>query len=339
MDLCDNLIMLKIVRIMYVLLNVIRLVIPIALIIKLFLDIYHDMIDTNGKRIKELSTKRIVAAVIVFFSPIFVNLVMKLVEVGSGNKYNYPYCITSLENVEYYEKLAESNKKINDKTEIAKEDNAYQKALYEQAKAMQELAKKTLLEDDGAMYIGQKYNLSDDELRGLCGVARAEQGSIKGAKAEASLMANLYELLSSNSRYYHNGIYNYVRNSGWFANAARHMEMGCSNEYLSAVRDVLINGNRTLPFYINEHDCFNCIASHACGSVSKGDICKINTDGVDYTTMNEITNRSNYVRNNTKVYTYYYGGGYWTFYSFPEKNSDPFGYTDSAKKRIEGMSR
>lgn len=339
MNLCGNLFLLKLLRILYTLINVVRFVVPIMLIIKLFIDIYHAILMGEGKIIKELSIKRLVAAIMVFLAPTMTSLVMHLVEIGMGEGTSTPYCLSSLDNIKYYEELAEKNKKLNDEKKIKEDNNNYQNALYLQAQAIYEQAKKTFLEDEAARYMGQKYNLSNTELNGLCGVARSEQGSIEGAKAEASLMANLYELLSKNSKYYGNGLYNYVRNGGWFSNAARHMDEGCSSDYLDAVRDVLVNGNRTLPLYVNEHDCFNCSASHACGNVSKGDICYISTSGVKYTTMDEIKNRSNYVKNDTKVYTYYYRGDYWVFYSFPAKNSDPFGYTESAKKRVEAMSK
>ena len=82
--------------------------------------------------------------------------------------------------------------------------------------------------------------------------------------------------------------------------------------------------------------------AHACGAVSKGDICKINTNGIDYTTMEQIKNRANYIKDYTKVYTYYMRNdrtNYWIFHSFPASNSDPFGYTISARQRVESMGR
>ena len=338
MDVCESLLFLRVIRLMNTGIRVIRIVVPIALIIKLFLDVYHDMMNNEGKRVKELSIKRVIAALVIFIAPVFVNLVLKLVEVGSGDSFEYPYCLSSFENVEYYETLAAIKKDIEDAEKRRKEEEYYAERRAKLQEELEELAKKIKIQDDAAIYLGQSYRLTNDELMGLCGVAKAEQGSIAGARAEASLMANLYELKTSGAKT-GSGLYNYVRNSGWFSNAAKHMDWGCPNDYLNAVRDVLVNGNRTLPFYINEHDCFNCSASHACLDVSKGDICKINTNGVDYTSMNEIKNRSNYVRDNTKVYTYYYSHGkdYWVFYTFPAANSDPFGYTESAKRRVESM--
>lgn len=297
------------------------------------------MLVGENKRIKELSMKRVAAAVIIFILPVGVNLVLKMVEVGTGSQVTYPYCLSSLDNIKYWEDLAEKKKELAREQEKAKRELMYQEALRKEMETIAEKSKNTVINDSSATYLGQRYKLSNSELSGLCGVAKSEQGSIAGAKAEASLMANLYELLKPGSKLYGKGLYNYVRNSGWFANAAKHMSEGCPSNYLLAVRDVLVNGNRTLPFYVNEHDCFNCSTAHACGSVARGDICSINTNGVSYKTLEEIKNRNNYVRDNTKVYTYYTKNGYWVFYSFPASNSDPFGYTIDAKNRIDAMNK
>ena len=355
MDVCENLILLKILRLLYTGIKVIRIVVPIALMIKLMIDVYHHILNPDSKQIKELSIKRIIAAIVVFLSPIFVNLVLKLVEVGGGNRPDYPYCLTTLDNIGYFERLAEAKRELKNENKKVQDNAAIQKAQWDQAQKLLEEAKKSIIDDSSALYLGQRYQLSDRELRGLCGVAKAEQGTITGAQAEASLMANLYELLSSKSKFYQNGLYNYVRNGGWFAHAADHMDNNnCSPEYLNAVRDVLVNGNRTLPLYVNEHDCMNCSTAHACGAVSKGDICKINTNGIDYTTMDQIKNKANYVRDNTKVYTYYMRNdqtNYWIFHSFPGRKKDPdnpqkyivvgdpFGYTLAARQRVERMGR
>lgn len=337
MDVCESLLFLRIIRLLNTGIRVIRIVVPIGLIVKLFIDGYHDMMNNEGKRIKELGIKRVMAALIVFLAPIFVNIVLKLVEAGSGNKFEYPYCLSGFENVEYYEKLAVIKQEIEDDKKRNEEEARYAAKRKAMQEAIEEAAKKIIINDEAALYLGQRYKLTNQELRGLCGVAKAEQGSVEGAKAEASLMANLYELrISSNGS--GSGLYNYVRNGGWFAHAAEHMEEGCPNDYLNAVRDVLVNGNRTLPFYIDEHDCFGCTNSLCAGGV-KGDICKLNTNGVIYSNLNEIKNRNNYIRDNTKVYTRYTKNNYWVFYSFPAPRSDPFGYTEAAKRRVEGMNR
>ena len=45
----------------------------------------------------------------------------------------------------------------------------------------------------GTMQMFKKYSLTDDELQQVANLAKQEQGSVEGAKAEASLMCNLLE--------------------------------------------------------------------------------------------------------------------------------------------------
>ena len=46
-------------------------------------------------------------------------------------------------------------------------------------------------------------------------------GNLKGNAAELSLMANLYEREKNNG---YSSVYDYVKRSGWFANAASYMD-------------------------------------------------------------------------------------------------------------------
>ena len=157
----------------------------------------------------------------------------------------------------------------------------------------------------------KKYDLTETQLKKIARLCVQEQGSINGVKAEASLMANLLETNTSRQNKYGTdgtGLYNFVRNSGWFYRAPYFMDNGTiSNKYVEAVRDVLVNGNRTLPQYVDEHDCFSDIKSISTGS---------------------IRNRSDYVKDETVIKNKM--GSTYTFYSFPDKNSDPFGYTKAA---------
>ena len=150
----------------------------------------------------------------------------------------------------------------------------------------------------------RKYDLSDNEIAGLANLAMQEQGSIDGACAELSLMANLFEQQTK-----HKTLYEYVRNSGWFSRAAYWMDNGAAGTtYRQYARYVLSHGLRTLPAHINEHDCFSDIKSISTGA---------------------IRNRSDYLRNRTVIKNRY--GSTYTFYCFPTDSSDPFGYTKEGK--------
>lgn len=171
-----------------------------------------------------------------------------------------------------------------------------------------------------------RYNLTESQLKSIAMLCQREQSSSIGAAAEASLMANRFELFGSKFGTGATGLYNYIRNSGWWASSKKHMDnvSGLNSTVLSAVRDVLINGNRTLPKYVDEHDCIYC------GSYGY-DIVKIVTDGKTITDKNQLLNHSNYIKDRTKIYNKY--GAVYTFHSFPTEKSDPFGYTDIAKNK------
>lgn len=162
-----------------------------------------------------------------------------------------------------------------------------------------------------------KYPLTDTQLLKIARLCKQEQGTVAGAKAEASLMANQLETNASRRKKYGtgaDGLYNWVRNGGWFARAAHWMDNGSvSDAILAGVKDVLVNGNRTLPLYVDEHDCFSDIKSISTGSVK---------------------DRNAYVQGKTVVKNKY--GSTWTFWCFPDSTSDPFGYTAAAYKATTG---
>lgn len=152
----------------------------------------------------------------------------------------------------------------------------------------------------------RKYNLSQTQLTKIARLCVQEQGN-KGAPYEASLMCNLYEL--NGSKY--STLYDYVRNCGWFYKAAYYMDNGsASSSVVEAVERVINGGNRLLPRYIDEHDCFS-------------DISWVKNNGVEFTK----TDRSKYIPNVTIVKNKM--GSLYTFYTFPTPTSDPFGYTDN----------
>lgn len=142
-------------------------------------------------------------------------------------------------------------------------------------------------------------NLRQNELVHLARLCVQEQGgSEAGVKGEASLMANL-------ARKRGRDIYDYVRNSGWFSRAVYWMENGhATQEQVDWVEDVLVNGNATLPPYVDEHDCFSDIKS-----ISTGDV----------------RDRSAYIKDVTVIRNRY--GETYTFHCFLHDHSDPFGYT------------
>ena len=154
------------------------------------------------------------------------------------------------------------------------------------------------------------YNLTETELIKIASLCQQEQGTAKGAAAEASLMANRFEMYGSKF----SSVYDYARNSGWFAKAGTYMDkMNATDAVIEAVRNVLIYGKRTLPGYIDEHDCFS-------------DLKSCTNNGVSIT----IKDRSQYKQFVTIINNVY--GSKYTFYCFPTSSSDPFGYISETKR-------
>ena len=174
---------------------------------------------------------------------------------------------------------------------------------------------------------GKKYKLSDDQIKQLASLCKQEQGSVAGAAAEASLMANRFEKHGKG----YSSLYNYVKNSKWWAKAATYMSAkNASSDIVAAVKNVLVGGQRTLALSVDEHDCWDCNPKKSCPGGFKGDICKIVTNGKTYTSLSDIKNRKNYVKGKTIIHNVY--GSTYTFYSFPSKNSNPFGSTNGSVK-------
>lgn len=131
-------------------------------------------------------------------------------------------------------------------------------------------------------------------------------------------MANLFEIKGSYYGTGANGLYNYVRNDGWFANSETYMDNPQNMpEYIEVVRAVLVNGKRTLPGYIDEHDWIY-------------DIVSASNNGSNI----NIEDESLYKQHITQIYTKY--GATYTFYSFPAPDSDPFGYTSASYRQQVG---
>jgi len=154
--------------------------------------------------------------------------------------------------------------------------------------------------------MSKTYQLSNEELLGIARLCQQEQGSAIGAAAEASLMCNKFEQQSK-----YTSLYKYVRDCGWWANSAYYMENGaCRGDTLQSVASVIIEGERTLPDYIDEHDY-------------PGDIVSISTGDDPW-------DKSQYIPNITIIHNSM--GSVYTFYCFPDTGCDPFGYIHRPEK-------
>ncbi len=167
-----------------------------------------------------------------------------------------------------------------------------------------------------------KYNLSEDQLANLASICYREQGSAEGAAAEASLMANLFELRGGGYGTGADGLYKYVHEGGWFAGSSMG-GISTDQEVISAVRAVLVEGKRTLPGYVDEHDCIYC-------GGDLYDITSASNNGQSF----DVNDKSQYQQHVTVLNNRY--GSTYTFYSFPTSSSDPFGYTSKENRERIG---
>ncbi len=327
--LCTNVLFLRILLYVKIALQVISIAVPIGLIIKLIIDFYKGIASGSGESpgsIFKNSFNRIMAAIIVFLTPMLVNLIASIIENTFSASLDYQSCLANISNIEYYEEL--ERKRVENEEEAKRNEILQQAEKYKQEQA--ELVKNNLANinssTSGGVTIGQKYNLTDSQLEDIAKICQREQGTAIGAAAEASLMANRYELeIIKGSKWKDRSFYDYVMNCNWWAPAKNgtYKNTNLKSDILSAVREVLIAGQRTLPFYVDEHDWV-------------GDLEKIVTNGKTYTSNNSFKDHDNYIRDETIIYNKM--GAIYTYYTHPTSTSDPFGYTESAKNRINGLS-
>jgi len=162
-----------------------------------------------------------------------------------------------------------------------------------------------------------KYDLNDQQIKGIANILQHEQPGLSGMLAEASLMANLTDMGGDDKATTENLVRKAT--SGWFAyGSSRFNNPGTpSAEAIKAAKAVLLNGKRTVPRYVDEHDCFS-------------DLSSVTTDGKS----NTISDRSGYVQHKTKINNRY--GSSYTFWGFPNSGADPFGYTSDANRQKWG---
>jgi beta-N-acetylglucosaminidase len=164
-----------------------------------------------------------------------------------------------------------------------------------------------------------KYNLTDDQINGIANIVGHEQGTEAGWLAEASLMANRTDIKGDQYATPENLVKQVT--GGWFAyGSSRYKTRERTNSgTVNAVKTAIVEGKRTVPRYINEHDYI-------------GDLTSVTTNGKSISA----SNRSGYVQHQTKIKNKY--GSTYTFYSFPSPTSDPFGYTDDSYRTKWGDS-
>lgn len=159
------------------------------------------------------------------------------------------------------------------------------------------------------VYKGKTYSLTDAQIKGLANICYREQGGGEaGVRACVSHMLNYYEKYQTKS--YANP-YECTIRSGWYGSYEFNKPYLALNNtpqaVINYVRDVIKNGNRNIPLYVDEYDCLS-------------DIKTAKNNGVSFNPED----RSQYKKDVTKIVNRY--GSAYTFYCFPDGAS---GYTDA----------
>ena len=311
-------------------------IIPIVLIILIMIDYFKAVISNEENAIKSVtskSAKRVLSGIIVFFVPTIVSAFMSVVNFSIAG--NFTDCLLNSDNLDYYKALEEEKEKAKEKEEQAKNENT-QNNIEEIKIVITNYNSNTTSEGSN---FGKTYNLTENELKFLTSVAICENG-FDGMRAELSLIANLYEL-DPNLQKEYGSLPNYVLKGPWFAcgNDGRNTFTKYSNydeKGLAITKEVLVLGKRAYPYYINEHDCWDCSQGIECHDTFKGDICTLEVNGQKYTNLSDIKNKNNYIKNVTKVYNSH--SSIYTFYDFPCDTCDPFGYTKAAKDKYDKLN-
>ena len=86
-DLCGNENIIHIFAIIKEFLKIIRYVVPIGLVILTTVDIFKKTINPDDKDGQRKIITRIIATILVFFTPVLVRFVLKVVDVGLGSSH------------------------------------------------------------------------------------------------------------------------------------------------------------------------------------------------------------------------------------------------------------
>lgn len=321
LDACTSSAVLKIILFVETLLKYVCYIIPMGLIVMVSLDFAKNVMsmkDDEFQKNLKLAIKRIIFAVGFFLVPILAKFSINLVSNSAIGEYES--CLQNTQYISYYEELEKMQKQLD-----LEEEERWFASIDADAKFKKSVLQLSMANGskDGT-FMGQTYKLSDAQLEYLASVAQGEQFSSAGAAAEVSLMANRFELYGSSYGTGADGLYNYVKNSGWWSSNSNR---GKPNQVIiDTTKSVLMLGQRTLPLYVDEHDCIYCGENYGYDIVS----------AVNNGKTIDRTDRSQYKKDVT-VLTNRYGAVY-TFYTFPSEGSDPFGYTAEAKNKVSSSS-
>ena len=165
----------------------------------------------------------------------------------------------------------------------------------------------------------EKYDLTDEQIQEIAKLAYHEQNTPRGAATIVSFMANMFELKGKKYGEGAEGLYNCIKNSGWFTNLENVNDTKkIPDKIIDVVKNVLVDGKRTLPGYIDQVDIYEDIKS------AENEDGKISLEDRDLYEKHEIK-----LKNKEDVE--------YTFYSFLSSTSNViYGYTSDDKREEIG---
>ena len=163
-----------------------------------------------------------------------------------------------------------------------------------------------------------KYDLNEKQIKGIANIVLHEQGTVAGYYAEASQIANRTDIKGNEYATGKRAVDTVT--SRWYAKGELRYLAGTSDEkVIRIVKNVFCKGMRTLPRYIDEHDCMSDIKSVHNGTRS------VKSDKSKWVRhQSVIRNR----RDSTYIF-YDFPGGYKT-------GVDPFGYIKKSNREKYG---
>ena len=225
--------------------------------------------DKDSAEIKQMVSK-IISAMCVFFVPMFVDLTLSLVgensvEVGECWINANSISIAKYRAIENAKEELRKAKKAEELAKLQAENKRQENIRKEYLKKKKEEIKSNMSGsgsggegDCNGSYTGTKYSLTNEELIQIARMVYGEySGDEVGMKAVASHMANLYEIRQYLGYGRGQSFFTYITTCGWYATARiRYNSNYDSAKAREVVKDVIVNGNRTLPLYIDEFDMF-----------------------------------------------------------------------------------
>lgn len=172
---------------------------------------------------------------------------------------------------------------------------------------------------------GIRYDLTEEQLEEIAAICqRVASDDLSEAAAEASLLANRYELYSGLSEGSGSDLVSYLESDGYWGEdvASYAASYSASEDVVYVVKDVLMNGYRALPLYVDERDLYSDvqIPGHLTSDEEDGSISFSSP-------VSLVEDQTDVIGSKNRTYR---------FYRFIGDDQVVFGYTETAWQAVSG---